>query len=40
MNRSVIVQRLLVRIQREAGARRRADAPTYDMAGINVDHEG
>ena len=40
MRRSAIMQRLLERIQHEAGMRRPAGAPADDPAGVGVDDEG
>jgi len=34
-----IMQRLLQRIEHEAGMGRPANPPTNDLAGIDVDHE-
>jgi hypothetical protein len=40
MNWSAVVERLLERVQDEAGMRRPAGAPADDPAGIGVDDEG
>src|SRR3546814_11224539 len=40
MNWPPIMDRLLQSIEHEAGMRRPAHPPAYDIAGINVDHEG
>src|SRR5262249_40444531 len=40
MDRASLVDSLLQRVQYEAGMRSPADAPAYDVAGVDVDHEG
>src|SRR5882757_4144631 len=40
MDRPSIMQRLLQRVEHEAGVRRARDPPAHDPAGIGVDHKG